>query len=127
MDLQDVIWCDKPVGEISVERSGLYHLVKCRCQLPYGPIYRLCAVSDGRDVDLGILVPQNGNFQLIKRLPIKLLGEGPFSFRVTDNSTKREEDFIPIDPIKPFECLSRISSGRFVKNNNISGIILQEQ
>lgn len=124
MDLQEVIWCDKPVGEISVERSGLYHLVKCRCQLPYGPIYRLSAVADGKDLDLGILVPQNGMFQLVKRLPAKLLGEGKFTFQITEGIAKKETNFVSIDPMKPFANFADISEARFAMHDGTPGVIL---
>lgn len=124
METQDVIWSDKKVGEISVEKIGLYHLIKCRCQLPYGPIYRLSAIADNKAVDLGILVPQNGLFQLMKRLPVKSLGEDRHSFYITDGSAKREGDFVPIDPNKPFANLAEISNSRFTVRNGTAGVSL---
>ncbi len=124
MSLLDVIWDGKQVGEVSVEKIGLYHLVKCRCKLPYGPIYRLSAVGEGKEVDLGILAPLNGSFQLTKRLPAKLLEGELLSFQITDGSVKQGVNFAPVDPVKPFTHLSEVSDARFTVHNDSPGVIL---
>ena len=60
---------DKVVGEAVIQRQGLYHLFDCRCRFSGNEIHRLWALCAGKQVKLGVCVPQAGEFILKTKIP----------------------------------------------------------
>ena len=56
------------VGTVSVQISGLYADIVCRCTLPDNKIYRLYTVCNGEKINIGVLVPEGSEFVLRKKL-----------------------------------------------------------
>ena len=118
------LW-DRPAGMVTVRKEGLYFLVFCRCELPEDVIFRLKAVSQGREENLGILVPENGTFVLRTRIPVKRL-EGEFVFHAVPNREVLPGKFIPLCPEEPFRYLERLKDAYLVRKNGRTGIIIKE-
>jgi hypothetical protein len=58
----------KTVGELTVERDGLYACAAAECMLPEGEPMRLYAVGRQGETRLGIPAPERGRFTLRRRI-----------------------------------------------------------
>ena len=115
-----------PVGQITVERQGLYYRISCRCRLPGKGMHRLIASCDGKREDLGTLVPMEGAFGLEKRIPVKRLGEGKPEFLLTSKENVRKEKFVPVYPEEPFSYMSRLKDAYLARRDGQLGLIFRE-
>ena len=69
--MYDIYMGSAAVGTAKVIREGLYYLFFCRCRLSGEVVCRVTVRCGDRSADLGILVPENGAFQLKTRVPVK--------------------------------------------------------
>ena len=113
-----------PVGQITVERQGLYYRFSCRCNQK--GMYRLVVSCDGKREDLGTLVPMEGAFGLEKRIPVKRLGEGKPEFLLTSKENVRKEKFVPVYPEEPFSYMSRLKDAYLARRDGQLGLIFRE-
>ena len=80
-----------PVGQVTVERQGLYYCFHCRCQLHSEVMCRVTVSSGGKHESLGILVPVGEHYLLTKKLPVKqFLSEKP-EFWITPKKTQKHQ------------------------------------
>ena len=113
------------IGEALVEKQGLYYYFACRCDLTGEVIYKLLAVCDENEVDLGICVPYNGGFGLKTRCPIKHLGTGLIQIRAVPRHSAVGKEFIPLRPEEPFSYLSRLGNAYLDTRNGVTGIVIR--
>ena len=59
----------RTVGTAEFRRDGLYCLVECRCEPVSDAVLRAYAQGDGRNVALGVLIPEDGALLLRRRIP----------------------------------------------------------
>jgi len=115
------------VGKTAVTREGLYYRFICRCRLPGEQIYTLEVMCDDTKANLGVLVPDGKGFMLSTRIPVKQLGEGQLSFRITPRRESVGEQFIPLSPEEPFAYISRLKEAFLAKRGDTLGVILQTE
>ena len=118
-----VILQDKPVGEVSVRKEGLYYHFLCTVRLRKNSRYRLLAISDEKEVDLGLCIPQGDTFGLSTKIPIKRFGDGPYHFVLWNKS---EKTTIPLDEKCPFPDLRILPDCRFIRENGKASLISQK-
>ena len=116
----------EPIGEAVVEKRGLYYWFSCRCVLSGEVIYRLTVSSGDSCENLGIPVPENGEFALKARIPASRLGQGALTVRAVPKHGQLEGKFIPISPDEPFAYLRQLEKAVFEKRNGQAGILLRE-
>ena len=114
------------VGQAEVTRQGLYYHFICRCRLSGEVICRLAAVCGDKMENLGVPVPENGEFVLRKKIPVSHLGEGELRIRVLPKHTELSGHFIPLSPEEPFRYLSRLQNAYLERRNGQLGIVIQE-
>ena len=114
------------IGNVTVERQGLYYRICCRCSLTGEVMHHLVVSSDGRREDLGTLVPFDGAFGLEKRIPVKRLGEGEPEFHLLPKHSSPDGKFVPIYPEEPFSYLSRLKDAYLETRSGQLGVVLRE-
>lgn len=121
-----VTFCGKPVGKVTVQKQGLYYRFICRCNLSGDIMYRLMVASGTLKENLGILVPQNGSFEIDKKLPLKRIREGDMVFTVIPNQESYDRTFVPIYPEEPFAYISRLKNTFLIYKNGQPGVQIEK-
>lgn len=113
------------VGEIRVQRQGLYYCFHCRCSLSGELIYRLAVTCGGKTENLGLPVPEGDHFVLRTKLPVKRFAQGSAEFRILPKHGDLKEEFVPICPEEPFRYLSRLQNAYLQRRGDIMGIVVK--
>lgn len=113
----------KEVGSAALKTQGLYCEIRCQCKIPDHELYRLILKGDGCSLDLGICVPQAGDFGVQTRIPLKNIPAGQLEFEVKGRN-HNTCDFIPVDPEKKFEYLRHLTDARFGIHDGVAGVYL---
>lgn len=92
------------VGEIAICTFGLYYDIFCQCKLPEKKLFRLYARSDGVEIDLGILIPEQDEYVVRTKVPVKKLICTDINFYVGSVNTARNMDLI----VKPEETFVQL-------------------
>jgi hypothetical protein len=77
MDTYKIFQHGCAVGQVALQKDGLYWQVEARCGLPAGEPLRLYAGTGGRSVCLGVLIPEDGGLSLRRRLSARSAAFGP--------------------------------------------------
>ena len=118
--------CGNHTGTVTVQKQGLYYLFSCRCALRGDMIYRLMVTCGTVQEKLGILVPENGNFTLNTKIPVKRIGAGELSFQLIPNDETFSKSFIPIYPEEPFAYISRLKESFLTLRDGQPGINVEK-
>ena len=116
----------KHTGKVIVRRQGLYYHFSCRCSLSGEIMYRLMVTCGTVNVNLGILVPENGGFALDTKQPIKRIGEGELRFVLVPKQDIQPVIFVPISPEEPFAYISRLKRSFLAIRNEQMGLMIDE-
>ncbi|MGM9602928.1 MAG: hypothetical protein ACI3W5_15260 [Faecousia sp.] len=93
----DIYLGSEAVGKATLTKEGLYWKIRCQCSLPSGEAHRVTAKA-GEEIDLGILVPENGEYCLTKRIAMKRFADAQPQFFIKTHSPDPEETVHPIIP-----------------------------
>ena len=115
---------NKIVGQVAVEKCGLYYKISCRCDLPGDDIFRLTVDSNDKSVTVGVLVPEDGCFALEMSVPIKKLGSGELRFLVL--GSRQSEIFLPITEAEEFSHLKKLRSACFTFREGKPGLLIKK-
>ncbi len=108
------LWFEnKQIGDITVQKRGLYYHFDCICNMPIDFGHRIRVRCGTTVTDLGICVPENGCFTLRKQLPMKHIGDGVMQFFL-ENHQKSDSAMIPIFANKPFAGMEHIDNAKLV-------------
>lgn len=113
-----------PVGQVTVERQGLYYLFRCRCQLHSEVMCRVTVSSGGKYDNLGVLVPAGKNYLLTKKLPIKQFLSGTPEFWITPKRTQKHSVCLDIYPEEPFHYITKLEKAYLDKSQDRHRIII---
>jgi len=120
-----VYFGNQQVGNVSVQRLGLYYRFSCRCQLTGNVICRLQIICGNVQENIGIPVPVNGEFGLDTKLPVKRFGEGKPEFTLVPKYEFNDTMFVPVYPEEPFAYIARLKDAYLVRKNGQMGIALK--
>ena len=123
--MYDVYLGVEPIGRAQVEKQGLTYCIFVRCHLSGEVAYKVMAQCGDREVDLGILVPENGAFQLKSRVNVKQLGAGEMHFRAVPRHVKPDGLFVPVSADEPFRYLSRLENAFMSQSQGRIGVMLE--
>ena len=108
-----------------MKRQGLYEVIRVECKGLGQEMQRVFVCCSGREVDLGIMIPEDDQFVLRTRIPVKRLGEGECTFYVQKMHAKHPGEFVPLSPEEPFRYLSRLKNAYLTRKNGCQGLIIQ--
>ena len=111
---------------MQVEKTGLYYRFSCRCHIPTAGICRVKGYWQDRDLELGVLIPSEGQFCLNTKVAAKKCGEGRPEFRVYSRKN-REGIFVPLSPEEPFAYIARLKDAFFERRYGNPGLVLQDR
>ena len=120
----DVCMGDQAVGTARMTREGLYESIQISCTIASEIMYRGYLLCGDQNIDLGILVPEDGAFVLRTRIPMKQLGSGVISFVVKPKHTQAEHQFVPLAPEEPFRYISRLKDSFLARRKGRLGIMI---
>ena len=123
----DVHLGDQIIGAAQVEKQGLYYHFSCSCRLSGEVIYKIIAVCNDKQVNLGVCVPEGNGFGLQTRIPVKYLGEGDVFFRAVPRHTELAEKFIPISPDEPFSYIDKLNKAYLSVRSGQVGVVVQDE
>lgn len=112
------------IGKANVERQGLYYQFSCRCRLGGTVIYRVIVTCGGHSENLGVLIPMGDVFGLEKKIPVKRVGEGTFSFQAMPKHQKAPGQFVPIHPEEPFAYITRLQDAFMEIRDGQIGVVI---
>lgn len=113
MDTYQISNGNQIIGVAQVSKEGLYYKIACHCKLPMNAIHRIYVSNDTVERDLGICVPQGGEFVLERKIPIKHIGQDKLKFYTGKKKEKEEVYKVPVCRDEPFEAMKIIRRGRF--------------
>lgn len=111
---------------MQIVQQGLYCRVICRCQLPDSQIYRLYAVSDGKQENLGVLVPEDDGWILDKKIAVKRVNGCIERFVLNNDRNLLCGQFAAICPEEPFLYIDRLKNSFLETENGKIGIRIQQ-
>lgn len=123
----EIMLAGAPAGQATVRRQGLYWQFTCRCDLSGETVCRVRVTCGGREADLGILVPEGGQFRLVTRVAASKLGAGVPEFRVLPRRPEIKGKFIPLRPEEPFQYIHRLEDAFLARQNGELGIVIPDQ
>ena len=122
----DILLGGESAGNARVTREGLYNRFDCSLRLSGEVMYKLTVTGSNGSLDLGVPAPNGQWFSLTTRIPVKRVGEGPFSFRAVPKHAKVGNRFVPLKEDEPFRYLSKLNDATFAIQNGQPGIMLPE-
>ena len=144
-EVYEITYADAAVGTARMEKQGLYYRFSCRCRLPKDGFFRIHVICADKRADLGICVPVDGMFGTDKKIPIKMLGDGAWTFLLRPNEWVSEEmkttaepmketiqemlpedHFVPVSEQEPFADLDKLESAIMEIRSGKPGIVLQK-
>jgi len=117
---------NETVGMATVEKEGLYYRIRCRCHISGEGMRRIVVNCGDVREDLGICVPVDGEFGLVKKIPRKRFGEGKPEFCLLPKYPDIYGKFIPIYPDEPFAYMTRLKDAYLQVREGQPGIVIAE-
>lgn len=116
----------RAAGKATVEKQGLYYRISCRCCLTGEVMHRIVVSCGEKRVDLGVLIPMEGQFGVNIRIPCKRIGEGEFQFQLLPKHDSVSGQFMAVYPEEPFAYLSRLKGAFLAHQMGKLGIVIPE-
>ena len=111
------------VGEAQICCSGLYYQVRCCCEPPGKDIYRLIAIGNNQEYDLGICMLANQKLSVNKNIPASRFTISVNYFELRRHNAKNTEQFIPLKHNGEFLFIRKLLSGKLGHRGDETGII----
>ena len=112
----DVYFADRHIGTVRVTVEGLYYYIQCQCRVFTDAVYKLAALCERGDVDIGVCVPKGSLLVLDKRVPKKSIGKEIQRFYIHQKQNKNNTIIASVDPNEPFEYISMLDGAKLVQN-----------
>lgn len=126
MKAYHAIFEDKVVGEVTVEKEGLYYTFQCCVSLKQGGMYRLILETEKGETDLGILMPCEAGYAVRRKLSVKQVCGSSFHFRITERNSVLAESCIPVSEDQPFPFVDKLQNARLQHFENEIKIVIAD-
>ena len=110
------------VGQVEIVRKGMFYKISCHCRLPNIGRYRLYLNNETSVFDLGVLIPNTGDYTLVTSIPMHRFGSTDVIFTVRSAQQVEMGVFVPVDSTKPFSLLAHLEHACYQAQNNMVGI-----
>ena len=112
----------KIVGQVTVEKIGLYYHFDCHCQLQSKVMCRVVVSCAGEQQSLGILVPIGSEYILTKQIPAKKFPSDKPEFRISPKQPEMHEICVDVYPEEPFRYIAKLERAYLDKRNGVPKI-----
>ena len=109
------------VGDVKIEKKGLFYCFYCRCSLPESGVFRVTVTNGGKTHDLGIFTPTDGNYTCLARIPSKSFCGNEFIFELVDSA---KVITVLISEGNTFQYLESLNTACLHQTNGRSAIII---
>jgi hypothetical protein len=109
------------IGRATVIPAGLYYDIACRCK-PQSHIIRIVANCGGKQENIGICVPQDGEMVIRTKIPQKRLQSLSGFVAITE----KQDEWVPITEGKPMAHLDQLIYARFSSRNGKPGLAIPQ-
>ncbi len=123
-EFYDVYRAEEKVGQVALERQGLYCDLECICQGAGETEAYLVAVSGEERQDLGQCIPQGDTLCLRRYLSSRILRGEQLSFQL---SGKEKAKFIPLQEAQPLETVAVLEDAVFAVQDGMPGLQLSDK
>ena len=110
-DTVPVYFNDAIVGQVQLEKKGMYYRIYCRCEHVSDGEYTLVCAHDNQTIPLGTYVTAN---IMVTRAPIKNVAGGRFQLLDKDNNESQLRYFNETESV--YEILQNLPNLRLVIN-----------
>ena len=108
------------VGEVEMNREGLYYRICCRCK-PTKEILRLIHRGSGGELLIGVCGPASWGFGIERWVPIKALGNGPHCFYLAEPQDVPVK-FYALNHQIPLQLQDKLEQCRFAVRDGVPGL-----
>ncbi len=117
---------NRTVGEVQVQKKGLYYQFACQCTPPDHDIYRIVISCGNTEQSLGICVPDGKHFALSKQMPMKSIRDGEWEFYL------RPKDAVnnivaAVSEDAPFPLLDKLEHSSLLVENGEAFIAIRDE
>ncbi len=113
------------VGQVQVQRCGLYYSFFCRCHLHSETICKIHVTCGGHHESLGIPAPSGDCFELHRKLPIKKFNRGKPEFWLTPKHSIEPGMFVEVYPEEPFHYISKLYDAYLEVRRSKPGVVIK--
>ena len=118
MKTYDIIYGNETVGSAVVTQEGLYYNILCRCALSEPSLYRIFAIMENTNVDLGICLLMGKEYFLKKKVPKKMFGSGIIHFCVRLKDDYNSPNAYQVVEGEPFKHIDKLGKAHLEIRNN---------
>lgn len=122
----DVYYQNACMGQVQIQKEGLYYCLRCSAQTPGNSMYRLIAHGEEFYHDFGLCIPNEQGIGLLTRIPIKSFPKDAVVFELKDYKAKQENFFVPVNTDKEFPCLDQLENARLEYRNGVIGVCISD-
>lgn len=117
------VWLqERQVGEVSLETEGRFYILNCKCFLPSTGIYKLMALTSAKNISIGTLIPEKGEYLLKRSIPMHKL-ESIKKFCIERVHT---QTFMPVTENDPITFFDKMEMVCYHNREGIPGILIKE-
>lgn len=113
----DVLMDNKSVGKATVERSGLYYYVKCKCFLEEPVLSRVIASTSSEMINIGVCIPSNGYLIANAKIAANRITDDRIRFDLIVQS-KILDKIYPICKDEPFSKIEYLRNCTYFQEND---------
>ena len=103
------------VGSVQMEKKGLYCWFYCTCKPQKSGRYHIYLQGAEKVIDLGLCVPEMGNFSIRTSVPVKYIPREPLQFVLSE--VLFQNDCILLTAHQPFQQLQWLKTARLVNQS----------
>lgn len=116
-----VIFEGENVGEVQLQKKGLYYYLSCCCRLRDKAICMLCADCGEQQVQFGTLVPENEFYILKMHIQASRLSADHIVFYLKNKIKISQMDCV-LEVGKSVSCLDKLECASFQREGAVCGI-----
>lgn len=119
----NVYYYEDKIGELVLEKTGLYWKITCRIDIQMPGFHRLAVRTEKGTIDLGTCVYYAGQLGMDKQISISEMGMNPERFWIKKEEKRINKKRIYISDAEPFDHLKEILTAKYRKEDGQPALI----
>lgn len=93
----DLLYKKKKIGSVDLICDGLYYILSCSCRIADNGIYKIRGWCGSESINLGVLIPVDGELRITRRIPVKHLWGDKTQFEIYLDDDMHSSDILVLD------------------------------